>query len=72
MDVLAERQRSPGPSARQWGSGVINILALIIFATIIVIGAIDGRSGLSLLAMYGRPSKPDQNPPTSAGDRAAQ
>jgi hypothetical protein len=51
---------------------VINFLAFIIFATIVLIGTIDGRSGLSLLARYGRPSKPDPNPPTSAGDRAAQ
>jgi hypothetical protein len=58
----------PGPAGR---SGVINFLGLIIFATIIVIGAIDGRSGLSLLAVYDRPNSPDQNPPTSAGDRAA-
>jgi len=51
---------------------MINFLGLIIFVTIIVFGAIDDRTGLSLLAMYGRPGRPDQNPPTGAGDRAAQ
>ncbi len=51
---------------------MINFLTLIIFVTIIVIGAIDDGSGLSWLAMYGGARNPDQNPPTSAGDRAAQ
>ena len=53
-------------------SNVINFLALIMFTTIIAIGAIDGRSDLSLLGRYGPLSNPDQNPPTSAGDRATQ
>jgi hypothetical protein len=58
------------------GADVITFLGLVVFATIVGIGALDGRSGLGLFAIYrsvslmgARPRPPamergdDENPP---------
>ena len=54
--------RPVGPTMK--GADVITFLGLVVFATIVGIGALDGRSGMGLFARYSSPS------PTGGGRRA--